>query len=74
VQALDFFKDAVVIALSFDRFMSMTSPSNGLSIDHIVLAVCADEPDIDDQVGVVDLYNDAILLSAMLNTAQPSHP
>jgi hypothetical protein len=50
----------------------MTLPSNGLRIDHIVLAVRADEPDVDDPIGVVDPNDDAILMPAMLKTARPS--
>jgi hypothetical protein len=50
----------------------MTFPSNGLCIDHIVLTVRADEPDVDDPVGVVDPNDDAILVPAMLKTARPS--
>jgi hypothetical protein len=41
----------------------MTLPSNGLRIDHILLAVRADEPDVDDSIGVVDPHDDTILIA-----------
>ena len=71
-QALDLLEGAAVITLGLDCVMSMTSTSYGLYIDPIVLPVRADEPDIDDPIGIIDPHTMRYLLPAMLNTARPS--
>ena len=46
--------------------MSIVLPRslNSLCIDCIVFAVCTDEPDVDDAIGIVDPDHDSILVSS----------
>ena len=42
---------------------SWRQPSNGLHVDLGILPVGADEPDIDNAIGIIDPHYDAILIA-----------
>src|SRR5882672_9749173 len=41
----------------------MTDPSNALRVDCIILPMCADKPDVDDPIGIIDPHNDPVFVA-----------
>ena len=63
-QARDLRESVTVIALCLDRCdVHDFLPSNGLRVDPVVLLVRADEPDIDDPIGIINPYHNTILVA-----------